>query len=135
MKWIEAYATGIQRIDEQHKMIFQMTADYCAAFDEGTGERTYPTLLGNLETYCRGHFGVEERCMDEYRCPVAQRNKDAHAEMLKVLGGFQQRYSASGYLAADARALLDTVELWLANHICGIDVQLKQCVVDAVVDP
>jgi len=128
MKWVEDYATGITRIDEQHKTIFRMAEDFRAALDTGTGARVYGILLDNLDGYSRAHFGVEEHCMEEYRCPAAQTNKEGHAVFVEVLAGFRQRYAASGYRAADARELVDTVDQWLSGHICRIDVELKQCV-------
>jgi hemerythrin len=66
--------------------------------------------------------------MEEYRCAVAQRNKDAHSKFVDVCRGFRQRYTTSGWQAADARELVDTVDRWLAHHICGIDVHLKDYV-------
>lgn len=122
MKWKEEYAIGIQRIDEQHKMIFKIAEDFRAALDEGRGATVYSELLNFLHRYCRGHFSFEERCMDEYRCPVAQRNKDAHVRLIEVLSGFQQRYASSGYERTDARSLVDTIDQWLADHICRIDI-------------
>ena len=77
MKWSEEYATGIDRIDEDHKMIFKMSEDFRAALDEGLGGDVYSVMLDNLSLYCRGHFGFEERCMNEYRCPVAQKNQQS----------------------------------------------------------
>jgi len=35
---------------------------------------------------------------------------------------------ATGFDPGDARDLPDTIEQWLANHICRIDIHLKQCV-------
>ncbi len=128
MKWSDDYATGVQRIDEDHKMIFSMAEDFRAALDTGGGGAVYTVLLDALTTYCRGHFGFEERCMEEYRCPVAQRNKDAHVSFLETLAGFRQRFAVSGYDPADARSLVDTVDRWLANHICDVDIHLKRCV-------
>jgi hemerythrin len=66
--------------------------------------------------------------MEAYRRPVAQRNKEAHVRFLETLSGFQQRYAVSGYDRTDARRLVDTVDEWLDNHICRIDVHLKRCV-------
>ena len=128
MKWNEDFATGIQRIDEDHKMIFKMAEDFRSALDAGKGDAVYSVLLDALSTYCRGHFGFEERCMNEYRCPVARRNKEAHVRFLEVLSGFQQRYAVSGYDCTDARRLVDTIDQWLADHICHIDIHLKRCV-------
>jgi hemerythrin len=128
MKWSDKYAIGVERIDEDHKMIFKMAEDFRAALDEGKGSTVYSVMLDSLRIYCRGHFGFEEQCMNEYRCPVAQKNKAAHVEFLEILSGFQERYSVSGYDRADARKLVDTVDQWLDNHICRIDIHLKRCV-------
>ncbi len=128
MKWRDEYATGIQRVDEQHKSLFRMADDFRMTLDEGGGERTYGTLLDLLDGYCRGHFRFEERCMEEYRCPVAKKNKEAHSMFMATLRDYQQRYAASGYLAADACELVNAVDRWLDEHICRIDVHLRNCV-------
>lgn len=131
MKWIEAYATGIERIDEHHRMIFKTAEDFRQALDSAQGEAAYGVLLNFLNLYCRGHFGIEERCMDEYHCPAAKRNKRAHAGFTVILKGFRDRYKANGYQAADARALVDAVDRWLDDHICRVDVRLKDSVREA----
>ena len=127
MKWRAEYATGVERIDQQHKSIFKTAEDYRSALDDGDGERTYAFLLDFLDAYCKGHFRFEEKCMEEYHCPVAEKNKEEHAMFLTTLGEFKQRYAASGYLAEDALELLETVDQWLDVHICGVDVHLKGC--------
>lgn len=128
MKWSENFATGIAEVDEQHKMIFNMTEDFRITLDDGQGERSYGLFLDFLGRYCRGHFDFEEHCMEEYRCPVARQNKDAHVKFNGVIAGFGQRYTAHGYRVDDARELLDSVDEWLSNHICRVDVHLKECV-------
>ena len=128
MKWRDEYATGVQSIDEQHMMIFKTADDFRSALDEGGGERVYATLLDFLDSYCEGHFDFEEQCMEEHRCPVAQKNKAAHLMFLDTLRDYRQRYAASGYLATDARELVNTLDRWLDKHICRIDVHLRKCV-------
>lgn len=126
MKWSDDYATGVERIDNQHKSIFKMTEDFHAVLDEGRGERVYDTLLRSLDQYVRFHFGLEERCMDEYRCPMAERNREAHLKFVEVLSDYKQRYAAKGFELSDARGLVDTLDNWLSEHICRIDVHLKR---------
>jgi len=128
MKWSEDYATGVERIDDDHKMIFKMSEDFRAALDNGKGESVYSVLLDSLTLYCRGHFGFEEQCMTKFRCPVAEKNEKAHQTFLETLSEFQERYAANGYNYNDARKLVGTVDGWLENHICRIDVHLKHCV-------
>jgi hemerythrin-like metal-binding protein len=125
MKWSDRYATGIARIDEQHKMIFQFAGDFREALDEGRGESVYGALLKSLGLYIRTHFGFEEQCMEQFRCPVAALNKEAHAQFAESFAAFEARYATGGFDQADARALVDTIDTWLSGHICKIDVGLK----------
>ncbi len=128
MKWKDEYAIGIETLDEQHKTLFQMAGDFQAVLDDGKGERTYSLLLVTLDTYIRSHFGIEEQCMLQHRCPVAEKNKDAHAKLIETLSVFQNRYHANGYDHAEASRLVDILEQWLADHICRVDTHLKKCV-------
>ncbi len=66
--------------------------------------------------------------MEEYRCPAAHENKEAHAMLLATLGNYRQRYETSGYLATDAQKLVHTIDRWLDEHILGVDVQLRSYV-------
>ena len=131
MKWSVEYATGVDRVDEQHRMIFKMAEDYRSALDEGLGERVYPVLLKSLDAYVRTHFGFEETCMNRHNCPAARVNGEAHAKFVAVLADFRQRFDARGFAHEDARGLVDTLDRWLVDHICSIDVRLKESVAKA----
>ncbi len=128
MRWSDEYATGIERIDNQHRTIFKMAEHFREALDEGQGESVYGILLESLDRYVRNHVGFEERCMDDYDCPVAEQAREAHQSFVDVLSGYRQRFQARGFDRAEARKLVDTIDQWLADHICRIDLHLKQCV-------
>ncbi len=128
LKWSEEYSTGVERIDEQHKMIFQMSEDLQGSLDQGMGGRTYGLMLDFAFRYCQGHFGFEEQCMNEHHCPMAAKNKEEHVGFLEVLASFKQRFDANGFDPADARSLADTIDEWLVRHICQVDVHLRDCV-------
>ncbi len=128
MKWSEELATGIEKVDEHHRMIFQMAEDFRSALDEGGGASVYETMLRSLELYVRSHFRYEERCMERLRCPAARQNREAHASFVETLAGFRRRYESAGFDPAEARRLVDTVDDWLASHICGVDIHLRECV-------
>ena len=133
MKWSIKYATGVERIDTQHKRLFQMSEDFRDALDEGRGGRVYGLLLDslNLTGYARAHFGIEEECMEQCRCPAANENSVAHVKFVEVLAGFHKRNVERGFDRAEAQCLVDFVDQWLADHIGRIDVQLKPCVEDS----
>ncbi len=126
VKWSDDYATGIQFIDEQHRQIFKWSEVFRAALDEGLGGEAYSELIYNLKFYAVNHFGFAEQCMKESRCPIAQRDKDAHVWFTETLSEFQQRYDVSGYDRKDAQRLADIIDEWLTDHICRIHMHLKR---------
>lgn len=128
MQWSSEFATGIERLDEQHRMLFTMVGDFRLALDEGRGARSYGLLLGLLDDYARAHFEFEETCMVEYRCPAAALNHQAHAGFLRLISDHRTRYQARGFDAGDARTLVESLGRWLADHIGRIDTQLRDAV-------
>lgn len=125
MKWSDDYLTGIERIDHQHKSLFQMSAAFRDALNEGRGQLAYGSLLKFLRLYARGHFRFEEDCMNRCRCSAAECNTRAHTEFLRSLTSFEEHYAMLGFDPTDARRLVEFLDQWLAEHICGIDVQLR----------
>lgn len=128
MKWDPQYSTGIDALDTQHKMLFQMSEDYREALEHHEGQRTYGVMLESLDAYARGHFGREEQCMFQYQCPAAASNSEAHGQFIATLAGFRQRHAERGFVAEDAAALVDFIDGWLSSHIARIDAQLRPCV-------
>lgn len=122
--WSNAYETGIQSIDEQHKMLFRMTGEFHAAL-ETEGEAAFEKCLTGLENYARAHFRLEEGCMARYRCPVAEQNRQAHDRFTQILADMRERYSMIGFDRRDTQELIHLLEEWLADHIGRVDVQLK----------
>ena len=125
MKWSEEYATGIKRIDDHHKALFEMSEVLRDTLIEGSGERVYGGHLEALRVYARAHFGFEEGCMERCQCSAAQQNVHAHRTFLERLSVFEERYTMVGFERAGAQRLVEFVDSWLADHICRIDIQLK----------
>ena len=125
MKWSEKYVTGIKRIDDQHKGLFELSDVFRDALNEGRGERVYGGLLESLHAYAGIHFCFEEGCIGRCQCAAAEQNVNAHSKFLQGLAVFEERYTIAGFECAEAHRLVEFVDHWLADHICRIDMQLK----------
>jgi hemerythrin len=128
MKWSEKYATGLPQLDDQHRMLFRMAADFRAALDEGEGSGVYGNLLQSLDLYARSHFRFEEACMTKYACPAADLNRAAHQSFVENLSRYQKKFATSGFTPDDGRELVDHLDAWLDNHIGSLDSQLKRSI-------
>jgi hemerythrin len=124
-QWSDEYTIGIAGIDRQHRTIFTLAHDLQTALDEGRAPQEYSVLLKSLNLYVQYHFNFENRCMQQYHCPVAQQNRDAHTAFAARLAEFTQSYAAHGFNHVEACTLMTMIDEWLTEHICRIDMQLK----------
>ena len=128
MKWKEKYATGVEHIDNQHKMIFKISEDFSEALEDGKGENIYEIMLSILESYTLAHFKFEKKHMNEHRCSLSQQNKNAHQHFMENIREYKIRYESFGFEESKAFELVDKIDSWLDSHICTIDVYSKKCV-------
>ncbi len=128
----DTMSTGIPMIDAQHKMLFQKFNEFSATFSispESASREAAGELLDFLQFYATWHFGREENCMDQYKCPVAADNKKAHAEFLRTFGRFYTEWQTGDMTPKLVDETYKTLESWLVNHVAHVDTQLRSCVV------
>lgn len=128
MHWNESYATGIPHLDQQHQTLFKAVAAMADAVASDNADREYLRLLAFLDRYCRDHFADEEGCMERYRCPSAQKNKQQHQGLLQMIAQHRRFHAAHGYDAHDALLLVHALQHWLHSHLGGVDRELRHCV-------
>ena len=66
--------------------------------------------------------------MDQYKCPVAAQNKQAHAEFIKTFGEFYTQWQADTMTPELANKTYVELEKWLLVHVARVDTQLRLCV-------
>ena len=126
IEWNKGFSTGDAHIDEQHQQIFRFANKLeRISQQEEVDDQEVNSLLRFLETYIQNHFRYEEACMLKRRCPVAQRNRSEHMAFKAFLTRSLEVYHQNGYQQAWAADLYKRLEDWLSNHICRIDVQLR----------
>ena len=125
-EWKDEYKVDIPEIDLHHRTLF----DYVNRLDQMVSSNDFPReeaayILQFLGVYAKNHFAYEEACMQERKCPAAQKNQDAHGKFLEAYGGFMQRFQKEGITQDLVRQIHRMASDWLVNHICKIDIQLK----------
>ncbi|MGK7903999.1 MAG: bacteriohemerythrin [Hormoscilla sp.] len=123
--WNESLKIGIPLIDLQHQQLLEQMDRLTEAMENQKSLQEIRRILIFLDQYVDTHFNYEEQCMHINKCPVAAKNKNAHAHFLKTLKSIhdrieQQKYSSNGLIAQIDIELKN----WFVNHIKGIDTQL-----------
>jgi hemerythrin len=128
IRWDDSMATGVAKVDDQHRMLISCLNELLNAMAQGKGRTEIDRVLARLGDYTATHFGYEEQCMTTYRCPVASQNKRAHDDFIATFTAFRRDFDAEGATSALAMRVQRELADWVARHIRGVDVHLRSCV-------
>ncbi|MFZ2197483.1 MAG: bacteriohemerythrin [Thermodesulfovibrionales bacterium] len=131
MKWTEDLSTGIEKIDEQHRELFEKINDLVAAVRQSVCKYKISDVIRFLEDYVVFHFGEEENYMLQFGYPGYQSHKAQHQkfienfnELKKELPKLEGGKKPGSY---DLSVWTNQVVVdWILDHIARTDKQLGE---------
>lgn len=124
--WEAKYETGVKEIDHQHQWLFDFANDLERELNNNADKANVHHILTKLEEYAQKHFQFEESCMNKWKCPFANENQCAHKNFVYAYENFMERYKREGQSEELAWKIHHMVERWIVNHICRIDLKLRE---------
>ncbi len=129
IQWSRLYEVGDPRTDSQHQNLFEYVNRIEQLIEQGKTGRLnreeVEHLFIFLDTYVNTHFAYEELCMTLRGCKVAQKNKEAHDKFLTFWAEFNSVHTPQRVSLSALETLHTTLVGWLTQHICKIDVALR----------
>jgi len=127
LQWSDALATGVARIDQQHKMLINILNDANKCFCAGGNEETQAKALEDLIGYTIYHFDSEEELMESVgygdRLPDDEKNHvREHRAFAKAATEYQLALKQGKPI--DYEMLFSFLNNWLVNHVMGTDQKL-----------
>ena len=121
----ERMATGLPEVDAQHQEWIRRINEFDNAVVNRQGHKAILSALDFLTQYSETHFASEEASMARLKSPALAANRAAHNEFRRKLAEIKGWVNREGASMVEVIALQGTLEDWLVNHICTIDVQLR----------
>lgn len=122
--WTEDLATGVERIDGQHRELYQRVAALHDAMRAGRLDEV-AQLLEYLQRYALEHFASEEREMAAAAYPGLHQHRRLHqgfvTEFLR-----HKALLAAGVTASGVVALSQWLGAWLREHVRSVDAELAR---------
>jgi len=123
----DQFAVGVERVDEQHRRLFELLNELYAAMQEGEGRDEVGDVIAELEDYTYYHFEDEESYMDD--CGFADECEGCFLAQENAHRGFEQEVSELRelYESDDATVQMQTLRFlrtWVAEHVAGMDQQI-----------
>jgi len=129
IEWDEkTMATGVPEVDNQHKEWISRFNEFEKAIVINNGEQACSDTLLFFLRYTDTHFRFEENIMDLYHCPARYVNKQEHQRFKAWIEELVYKTWPLGALPEDVVKLEQEMVDWLKNHICTVDVKLRESV-------
>lgn len=119
--WTDDLTVGIERIDSQHRSLFQQLEKLMDACVAGREREEVVTMLDFLDRYVVTHFDTEEGLQREYGYPGYDSHRAEHAVFLHRLQCFREELSNSAPSRDFVLRVNQTLIDWLTSHILTVD--------------
>lgn len=122
LEWDSSYATGLESLDNEHKMLFGYINDLRDSLIGRKGKDVVGRVLEGLLEYTNGHFFNEEILLFKLRYPDYDAHKAQHEKFLSEVRGYYVAFKSgdvdSKLMSAEITAV---VTEWLQEHIMKVD--------------
>jgi hemerythrin len=116
----DKHALGVAEMDATH----QEFVDQALALERAS-DADFPALFAALVEHTHRHFDHESELMRRCRFPAIEEHEAEHRRILGEMYYLSRRV-ADGRLAM-ARAYVEGVPIWFANHLATMDAALAAC--------
>ena len=127
LRWDESLCVGVELIDTQHKILFDLANDLHNAVNSGAGRQVVDTLFSVIVNFSFKHFTTEEGLVEDqenYRDHCYQ-----HYQLIKQLHNYvlDFRNNRTGGVGPG-----EFLEKWLLEHIKEYDLPALQSKVETI---
>lgn len=120
LEWNPSLATGVEAIDDQHKMLFKLINDlHEAATADDEDQDIVTDAMYTLSDYVAEHFGDEEALMAEHEYAGLPAHHDMHQRLTAQTLRFMTQF-VNGEPVSLAE-LAEFLGNWLQGHIVEQD--------------
>ena len=113
MLWVKSLETGIAKIDEQHKKLFEQVD----ILMDKENENRHKDVINFLDDYITKHFSDEQQMHRETKYPKADAHKKMHDDYIVVSHKMKEKFLKEGASITNNMEINKTVVGWMKNHI------------------
>ncbi len=121
-KWSNNLATGIDKVDQQHKQLIETVNSLLEAVKNGEPKVKVDETIKFLSDYVITHFKTEEEVMIKHQYPEYEKHKNIHDNFVK---DFKELIKKRNELSFTFK-LQSKVGEWLINHIHNVDKKMAK---------
>lgn len=126
IKWDSTFSVGDNKIDDQHKELFNRLNKLLEAMKEGKGKNEVIRTLDFLEEYVIKHFNDEEEIQKKNNYPKFNIQHKQHEEFKNELKELRKIFENTGVSSLFVINTQQKMIKWCKNHIMNSDRELGE---------
>ena len=120
-EWDEHFETGIESIDDQHKLLVKHINQFHDSMMDGQGSATVGVTLEKIIAYASFHFDHEEKLFNQTNFPLTEEHKIQHQKLVEQISSFKTKHN-NGDNGISVE-LMQFLKRWLVDHILEEDMK------------
>jgi hemerythrin len=121
LTWSDEYSVGVEEIDDQHKMLFELLNRLVQAAVKREDQQLTVEVLATLVDYTKTHFGLEERLLEASGYPGLPGHREDHLSFIDKVNSIAQKFHVEN--RSVSLELINFLKHWLQNHIRQSDME------------
>ena len=115
-KWDDSIATGIDKIDREHKECMDDLNTFHSLMLSGEGESGLDDIINRIQRHVSHHFHDEEEYMSSIGYPDLAKHKHEHDEFTARMERLKANLQSAGHSADASNEFYSYVAEWMHNH-------------------
>lgn len=124
LTWKDDLLVGNEKIDEQHKELFDMVNRLADASKTGKSKEEIGNLINFLGNYVVEHFSAEEAIQQSNGYPDFDAHKAKHEAFIKQFLDVKAKIEAEGINIKYIIQVNQIIADWLITHVSKVDKEL-----------
>jgi len=124
IEWQGSLKIGDERIDAQHRQVFELLSEIVDSCLDGSSEKILHKVLDFFIDYTAFHFSDEESLQMQYDYPQYKEHKQQHDEFKVKVRELAEKFKNEGSTKELSDNVNKIVLRWLVIHIIREDMKL-----------
>lgn len=121
--WKESYQLGIEKIDAQHKKLFEAVWELLREIEGENRPEIYKQIIQFLNEYVVVHFRDEEEYFKSTGYADQEGHKKQHMELTKQVEKYAVQLEEAEYDLSVVKKFAGMLSAWLVYHVVGEDLK------------
>jgi len=130
LMWDSRWSVGVDKIDNQHKELFDRINKLVTAMKSGKGKDEVINTLDFLEEYVIKHFNDEEELQKQSNYPKYEIQHREHEEFKKGLKDLRKVFETTGISVVFVINVQQRISTWCRKHIIELDKDLGDFLIE-----